>query len=207
MGHLWVVSAASGTGKTSLVKALLAQDSMIQVAISHTTRQPRAGEINGIDYHFVTRETFKSLLAQDVFIEHADVYGHFYGTSKQSVTGVLDNGQDVILEIDWQGAAQIQSIMPQAKSIFIFPPSHAQLRLRLETRGKDQPEIIDQRLSEARLEMTKSDAFDYWLINDQFEPTLLAFGSIIEAHRYEKGIMKQRYPDLIRGLCGPETKF
>lgn len=204
MSHLWVLSAASGTGKTSLVKALLAQDSQVHVAISHTTRAPREGEVNGVDYHFVEKTQFEALLAQGAFVEYADVFGYFYGTSKKEVQQSLETGFDVILEIDWQGAAQIQKAMPEAKSIFIFPPSYEQLRNRLESRGQDDQKVIERRLSEARLEISKSDEFDYWLVNDHFETALAALSAIIKAHRYEKAIMQQRFPDLVRDLCEPQ---
>lgn len=205
MSHLWVLSAASGTGKTSLVKALLAQDQQIEVAVSHTTRAPRAGEIDGEDYHFVSMAAFESLLAQQAFIEHANVFGHFYGTAKTEITKRLSAGSDIILEIDWQGAQQIQQVMPEAKSIFIFPPSYRQLRDRLESRGKDDQQVIERRLQEARLEISKSTHFDYWLINDDFDTALSALAAIIKAHRYERCLMEQRYPDLLRGLCGEES--
>ena len=201
MSHLWVLSAASGTGKTSLVKALLGQDQQVQVAVSHTTRKPREGEMDGIDYHFVSQEQFEALLADNAFVEHAQVFDYFYGTSKKEIEKRIAAGCDVLLEIDWQGAVQIQKAMPAAKSIFIFPPSYEQLRGRLETRGKDDQDVIERRLSEARLEISKSESFDYWLINDHFDEALSALMSIIKAHRFEKSIMEQRFPDLVRGLC------
>ncbi|HBF06691.1 MAG: guanylate kinase [Pseudomonadota bacterium] len=202
MSHLWVLSAASGTGKTSLVKALLAQDKHVQVAVSHTTRKPREGEINGVDYNFVTKEEFEALIQHEQFVEYAEVFGNYYGTSKAEVEKRIQSGFDVILEIDWQGARQIQEQDPAAKSIFIFPPSYEQLRDRLESRGKDDQAVIERRLSEAKLEISKSEYFDYWLINDNFEEALAALNSIINAHRYERVIMEQKHPDLVRGICG-----
>lgn len=201
MSHLWVLSAASGTGKTSLVKALLDKDENIQVAISHTTRAPREGEVNGQDYHFVSKEVFETLMAKSAFVETAKVFDHFYGTSRDEVQSRLKCGFDVILEIDWQGAEQICKTMPAAKSIFILPPSYQQLRNRLESRGKDDQKVIERRLSEARLEISKSSEFDYWVVNDDFSTALSALSAIIQAHRYEKAIMEQRHPNLVRGLC------
>lgn len=206
MSHLWVLSAASGTGKTSLVKALLALDAKVTVAISHTTRKPRQGEVEGVDYYFVSQAEFDVLLAEQAFIEHAQVFDYFYGTSKKEVQERMQAGFDVLLEIDWQGAVQIAKVMSSAQSIFIFPPSYEQLRYRLESRAQDEPSVIERRLKEAKLEISQSNNFDYWIINDHFDDALAALGAIIKAHRYEKSIIAQQFPDLIRGLCRGEKE-
>ena len=182
-GTLYIVSAASGTGKTSLLKALLEQTKGIAISVSHTTRDARLGEENGVHYHFVGKNTFHNLIEQSDFLEHAEVFGNFYGTSQSSVQQQLDAGQDVILEIDWQGAEQVRKLMPQAVSIFILPPSRAALHDRLTGRGTDSDEVIAGRMSEAVSEMSHYSEFDYVVINDVFDTALEELKAIFIAGR------------------------
>ncbi|HNL23150.1 MAG TPA: guanylate kinase, partial [Pseudomonadales bacterium] len=153
-GQLYIISAPSGAGKTSLVKALLEQDSDLAVSVSHTTRPRRVGEVDGVNYHFITTQQFLDLLAQDAFLEHAEVFGHYYGTSHLAVARQLERGQDVILEIDWQGARQVRRLIDDAVSIFILPPSRAELERRLTARGQDGVEVISARMAKATAEMS-----------------------------------------------------
>lgn len=171
-GNLFIVSAPSGAGKSSLVKALLARDPHIHLSISHTTRAPRPGEVNGREYHFVDRETFNTMQARGEFLESAEVYGNFYGTSQAGITAQRAAGSDILLEIDWQGAERIRTLIPEAIGIFILPPSLAALKSRLEGRGQDSAEIIAGRLAAARDDIAHANAFDYVLINDVFETAL-----------------------------------
>ncbi|MFT4997514.1 MAG: guanylate kinase, partial [Flavobacteriales bacterium] len=160
-GTLYTISAPSGAGKTSLVNALIEQDPSIQVSISHTTRTIRPGELNGVNYHFVDQTDFLAMLGQADFLEHARVFDNYYGTSQQWVEETLAKGLDVILEIDWQGAAQVGKLMPDAIAIFILPPSKMALERRLTGRGQDSPAIIDKRMSEAQSEMSHYIEADY----------------------------------------------
>jgi len=171
-GNLFIVSAPSGAGKSSLVKALLARDPHIHLSISHTTRAPRPGEVNGREYHFVDRETFKTMQARGEFLESAEVYGNFYGTSRAGVEAQRAAGSDILLEIDWQGAERIRTLIPEAIGIFILPPSLAALKSRLEGRGQDSAEIIAGRLAAAQDDIAHAHASDYVLINDVFETAL-----------------------------------
>ena len=171
-GNLFIVSAPSGAGKSSLVKALLARDPHIHLSISHTTRTPRPGEVNGREYHFVDRETFKAMQARGEFLESAEVYGNFYGTSRAGVEAQRAAGSDILLEIDWQGAERIRTLIPEAIGIFILPPSLAALKSRLEGRGQDSAEIIAGRLAAAQDDIAHAHASDYVLINDVFETAL-----------------------------------
>ncbi|MBM4189691.1 MAG: guanylate kinase [Betaproteobacteria bacterium] len=171
-GNLFIVSAPSGAGKSSLVKALLARDPHIHLSISHTTRAPRPGEVNGREYHFVDRETFKAMQARGEFLESAEVYGNFYGTSRAGVEAQRAAGSDILLEIDWQGAERIRTLIPEAIGIFILPPSLAALKSRLEGRGQDSAEIIAGRLAAAQDDIAHAHASDYVLINDVFETAL-----------------------------------
>lgn len=182
-GTLYIVSAASGTGKTSLLKALLEQTRGIAISVSHTTRDARLGEENGVHYHFVGKNTFHNLIQDGDFLEHAEVFGNFYGTSQSSVQQQLDDGQDVILEIDWQGAQQVRKAMPQAVSLFILPPSRDALQERLTGRGTDSEEIIAGRMSEAVSEMSHYAEFDYVVINDVFDTALAELKAIFTAER------------------------
>lgn len=168
-GKLYIISAPSGAGKTSLVKALVESSPAIQVSISHTTRDIRPGESDGVNYHFVSHQQFEQMLASQAFLEHAKVFNHYYGTAKNQVEETLGKGIDIILEIDWQGAQQVRQLMPSARSIFILPPSLDSLRDRLNNRGQDDASVIDQRMSEAVNEMSHFNEADYLIINDDFD--------------------------------------
>ncbi|MEJ2323015.1 MAG: guanylate kinase [Gammaproteobacteria bacterium] len=169
---LFILSAPSGAGKTSLLHALMNDAEGIAVSVSHTTRTQRPGEIDGKHYHFVTVEDFQRMIAEDAFIEHAQVFDNFYGTSKAGVQQQLDSGTDVILEIDWQGARQVRRLFPDAVSVFIVPPSVEALRERLSDRGQDSEEVIERRMADALAELSHYDEYDYIIINDQFEQAL-----------------------------------
>lgn len=182
-GSVFIVSAPSGAGKTSLVKRLIEDVANIQVAVSHTTRPKRNGDVDGRDYHFTDRDAFERMIADDAFIEHADVFGNYYGTSQMAVDACLSSGADVILEIDWQGAAQVRERIDGTRSIFIIPPSREILLQRLRGRGTDSDEVIELRTQAAVNEMRHLDTADYLLINDDFEQTLAQFKSVISATR------------------------
>ena len=199
-GNLFIITAASGAGKTSLVTELLAIDSQLKLSISHTTRQPRSGEKNCVHYHFVSEAQFLEILNAGGFLESADVHGAKYGTSKASVDVALQAGFDVILEIDWQGAAQVHKLYPQSISIFILPPSVETLAERLNGRGQDSVEVIQKRLAAARAEMSHVVEFDYVTINDTFELALQDLMAIIRASRLKSQSQLQRHANLIQQL-------
>lgn len=199
-GNLFIVTAASGAGKTSLVKQLLARDSQVQLSISHTTRSPRAGEINGVHYHFVSPAQFSQILEAGGFLESATVHGAQYGTSQVALDNSLQAGFDMILEIDWQGAAQVRNIYPQSIGIFILPPSIEALAQRLNTRNLDAADVMDQRLAAAREEMRHVVEFDYVTINDDFDVALQDLMAIIRTHRLKASIQMQRYAALVQAL-------
>jgi guanylate kinase len=182
-GSLFIVSAPSGAGKTSLIKALLESSSGITVSISHTTRSPRPGEQDGVHYHFVEVDTFLAMQSQGQFLEHAKVFDNYYGTAKVSVDNLLEQGLDVILEIDWQGARQVRALFAQAQSIFILPPSRQVLQERLMQRGQDDSEIIARRMQSAVNEISHYDEFDFIVINNDFEEALQHLKAIIMASR------------------------
>ncbi len=184
-GILFVVSAPSGAGKTSLVKALLKADPAIRLSVSYTTRAPRPGETDGRDYHFVSHEQFHKLLAEDEFLEHAEVYGNFYGTSKSVISRELYAGRDLLLEIDWQGAAQVHDHFPRSASIFILPPSFAALRTRLAGRAQDSDEVIEHRLAAAAHDVAHANAFDYIIVNDDFDHALQDLVAVTRSIRLE----------------------
>ncbi len=182
-GRLFIVAAPSGAGKTSLVAALLKQDAKLMVSVSHTTRPKRPGEEHGINYFFVSREEFLQGVEGQGFLEHAEVFGNFYGTSQQWVDETLAKGLDVILEIDWQGAQQVRRLRPDTRSIFILPPSLEALKQRLEGRGQDAPEVIARRLQEAAEELSHYGEFNYLVVNDVFEVALQDLAAIFRAER------------------------
>ncbi|MBF8729630.1 guanylate kinase [Pseudomonas guariconensis] len=182
-GTLYIVSAPSGAGKTSLVTALTKADDNIRVSVSHTTRAMRPGEQHGVNYHFVEHAHFKVLIEQGDFLEHAEVFGNFYGTSRSALQQTLDQGYDLILEIDWQGAQQVRKLMPEALSVFILPPSQQALRHRLDNRGQDSEEIIEGRMREAVSEMVHYDEYDYVIINDDFAEALEDLKAVFRANR------------------------
>ena len=179
LGQLFIISAPSGAGKTSVVKCLIKGLGNLRVSISHTTRAKRPGELEGEDYFFVTVEQFKALLSNDGFIEHAQVFDNFYGTSKSYLEHLLSQGLDVILEIDWQGAKQVREALPESLSIFILPPSRAILEQRLQDRGQDSEEVIRRRMESAVSEMSHYDEYDFIVVNDDLEETTALVTSLI----------------------------
>ena len=205
-GSLFIITAASGTGKTSLVKQLLATTNDLTVSVSHTTRAPRPGEIDGHHYHFTDVNTFKTAIADNQFLEYAEVFDNYYGTSEQSVRKQLEAGVDVILEIDWQGALQVKKIFTEATMVFILPPSIATLRQRLSTRGQDTIEVIEQRLAGAVTEMAQYVHFDFVIINDNFEVALTELKAIIVADRQTLNRQQQRYHRTITNLLNSKVE-
>lgn len=199
-GNLFIITAASGAGKTSLVKALLEKDMRVRLSISHTTRQPRPSEQDGVDYHFVNEEAFLEILEAGGFLESAMVHNARYGTSEQAVNAALAAGDDVILEIDWQGAAQVRQLFPLAVSIFILPPSIETLAQRLKNRAQDSETVIAERLAAAREEMRHLVEFEYVTINDKFDDALQDLIAIIQAQRLKTNIQLQRHRALIQTL-------
>ena len=199
-GTLYIVSAPSGAGKTSLVKALLDAQPQVRVSVSHTTRAIRPGEVDGVNYHFVSRESFLERLEHNEFLEHAEVFGNLYGTSQRWLEQTLAEGYDLILEIDWQGAQQVRRLMPQAKSIFILPPSAEALRQRLTHRGQDSEEVIDTRMREAVSEMTHYVEYDYLVINDDFTHALADLQAVFRANRLLQPVQQQRFGALLEQL-------
>lgn len=182
-GTLYIVSAPSGAGKTSLVKALLDRQPEIRVAVSHTTRLPRADEQEGINYFFVSKEGFIEMLEQSAFLEHAEVFGNYYGTASYWVNDCLNKGQDLILEIDWQGAQQVRRLIPEAQCIFILPPSRSILRKRLVQRGQDSGEVIEKRMAQARSEISHYAEFDFLIVNNDFDMALSELEAIVVGNR------------------------
>ena len=203
LGLLFVVSAASGTGKTSLVKALLERVSNLHVSVSHTTRPQRPGELEGVHYHFTSQKEFLAQVEQAGFIEYAEVFGNYYGTSQDTVKQQLAKGHDVLLEIDWQGAEQVRRLFPESKQIFILPPSQFDLRQRLSNRGTDSVEVIEHRLSCAVEDMQQFINFDYVIINDDFNKALNDLASVIIANRLVLTQQAERHQDMIQKLITP----
>ncbi|KXJ31205.1 MULTISPECIES: guanylate kinase [Pseudomonas] len=201
-GTLYIVSAPSGAGKTSLVKALLDALPDIRVSVSHTTRAMRPGEADGVNYHFVDCATFTNLLEHGDFLEHAEVFGNYYGTSQAALERDLAEGHDLILEIDWQGAQQVRRKLPHAQSIFILPPSQAALRQRLDNRGQDSAEIIERRMREAVSEMSHYVEYDYLIINDDFASALEDLKSIFRTRQLRLDRQQRRHDDLLVDLLG-----
>lgn len=197
-GTLYTISAPSGTGKTSLVKALVENTENIQVSVSHTTRPSRSGEQNGVHYHFVTEAEFRQNLAKNLFLEHAKVYNHYYGTSQSRVMEKLNAGIDVILEIDWQGSQKVCQLKPDTISIFILPPSQLALEKRLRERGTDNDQVIAQRLRNAALEMSHHAEFDYLVINDNFLEALRDLEHIVYSQRLRQPVQALRLESLLK---------
>lgn len=201
-GTLFVISAPSGAGKTSLVAEMLHADHKLGVSVSHTTRPMREGEKEGVNYHFVSREDFEAMIKRGDFLEHADVFGNYYGTSQVWVREMLASGRDVILEIDWQGAVQVRRLIPECVSVFIVPPSAEALRERLVGRGTDLPEVVSRRLKEAREECRHAVEFDYLVVNDDFKEALADLLGIVRTQRLRMGTQHARHKQLLAGLCG-----
>lgn len=199
-GTLFVVSAASGTGKTSLVKALLDVKDGIGVSVSHTTRPMRPGEEHGVNYHFTSRDDFQRMIEAGDFLEYAEVFGNLYGTSRPWVDAQLKSDRDVILEIDWQGAQQVRRLMPDAISLFILPPSLTVLEQRLRGRGTDAEEVIAHRLREAQGDISHYAEFDYLVINDDFNAALADLKAIVRAARLSHRSQTARHEHLLTRL-------
>ncbi|MCT8574787.1 guanylate kinase [Glaesserella parasuis] len=202
LGNLYIISAPSGAGKSSLINALLADlpRSQVQLSISHTTRNPRPGEEHGVHYYFTQHEEFKRLIEQGHFLEWAEVFGNYYGTSLPMIERSLEQGIDVFLDIDWQGARQIRAKVPNVKTIFILPPSKAELEKRLIGRGQDSAETIAKRMSEAVSEMSHYNEFDYVIVNDDFQVALSELKSVLTAERLKQAAQAERYQFLIASL-------
>lgn len=199
-GTLYIVSAPSGAGKTSLLKTLIAQTHEVVVSISHTTRPMRPGEVDGKDYHFVTHEQFQAMVDADEFLEHAEVFGNHYGTSRKAVETSLNVGIDVVLEIDWQGAQQMRALVPDAVTVFILPPSRSALELRLNGRGQDAPDVIVRRMAAATTEMRHYHEYDYLVINDVFEHALADLKAIFSVRRLRTEAQSIRHKAMITEL-------
>ncbi len=199
-GNLFIVSAPSGAGKTSLVKALLEINKNIDLSVSYTSRAPRPGEVNGKDYHFVSRETFVSMIQHGDFLESAEVYGNLYGTSQSWLNRELQSGRDILLEIDWQGAAQVRNKLPICIPIFILPPSLQALETRLKGRGQDSPEVIARRLQAAQEDIAHVAEFDYVIINDKLDEALQQLNAVVVAAGLRRDRQLVRQANLINQL-------
>lgn len=199
-GSLFVISAPSGAGKTSLVKALVESVDHVSLSVSHTTRAPRPGEEEGVHYHFVSHDEFRAMQERGEFLEHAAVFDNYYGTSRQSVIDKLEQDWDVILEIDWQGARQVRERMDDTVGIFILPPSREALDQRLRNRGQDSDEIIQRRMRDAISEMSHYDEYDFLVINDRFDSALADLRAIFYAHRFATKRQKPHLKGLLQGL-------
>jgi guanylate kinase len=199
-GQLFIVSAPSGAGKSSLVKALLERDGAIRLSVSHTTRAPRPGEVDGVHYHFVDMPTFQDKLGRGEFLESAEVYGNYYGTSQPWIEAQMAAGYDILLEIDWQGAAQVRRLLPAAITIFILPPSLDELRRRLHGRGTDSEETIARRLAAARDDMSHALEFDYIVVNDDFQHAVDDLLAITRARRLTVDAQMRRQAERLRAL-------
>ncbi len=199
-GILYIISAPSGAGKTTLVQALVESVAGVVVSVSHTTREKREGEQDGVNYHFIDVPSFETIRDNGDFLEYARVFDNYYGTSRQHIQEQLLKGLDVILEIDWQGARQIRQLMTDCISIFILPPSIESLRERLTSRGQDSEEIIQRRMREAVGEMSHYAEFDYIVINDDLQQALTELSSIFISQRLKRDYQQQKSIDLIAGL-------
>ncbi len=199
-GNLFVVAAPSGAGKSSLVKALLELDSRLTVSVSHTTRAPRGQERNGREYWFVDEAHFRRMIDQGDFFEWAQVHGNLYGTSKSGVERSLARGEDVVLEIDWQGALQIKRLFPHAVLIFVLPPSWEELRQRLQRRGEDSAEVIEQRLANARIEVAQARHFDFVIINALFETALFDLKTVVHSQRLRYSAQQRNRSQIFAAL-------
>lgn len=199
-GTLYIVSAPSGAGKTTLVKALIDQIDTLRVSISHTTRPMRPGEVDGLNYHFTSREQFLKQVGEGDFLEHAEVFGNLYGTSQSTVEQTLAAGYDMILEIDWQGAQQVRRALPQARSIFILPPSRAALQERLRKRDQDSEEVIASRMALATAEMSHYVEYDYIVINDDFQIALDELKAILAGNRLTLARQQAVHKSLLAAL-------
>ena len=201
-GHLYVLAAPSGGGKTSLLKALIARRPGIEFSVSCTTRNPRPGEADGRDYHFIGRKDFERLVDANEFLEHANVFGNLYGTRRSVVEAALAEGRDLILEIDWQGAKQVRERLPEAVQVFILPPSRAELESRLRNRGSDSDDVIARRLQESTLEMSHWGDFDYVIVNRDFDQALAELNAIFDGRGEASRRDRPELATLTRELLG-----
>lgn len=201
-GTLWIISAPSGAGKTSLVKALLEQEPGLSLAVSYTTRPPRPGERDGVHYHFVEESVFLRMVQEDAFLEHAQVFGNRYGTAEATVREGLEAGRDLLLEIDWQGARQVRERFPAAVSVFVLPPSAQALHERLRGRGQDSEAVIGARMAQARSEASHYDEYDYLVVNDDFEAALGELRCLVRAESLRCARARRRLAPLLEGLLG-----
>ncbi|CAH0541823.1 Guanylate kinase [Vibrio marisflavi CECT 7928] len=201
-GTLYIVSAPSGAGKSSLIAAMLETNPTyaMKVSVSHTTRGMRPGEQDGVHYHFVQKEHFEELIEKDEFLEYAEVFGNYYGTSRVWIEENLEKGIDVFLDIDWQGARQIREKMPLARSVFILPPSNGELERRLNARGQDSDAVIAKRMAEAKAEISHYDEYDYVIVNDDFDAALMDFKAIIRAERLKQDKQAAKYNGMLKAL-------
>ncbi|MBE0364498.1 guanylate kinase [Pseudoalteromonas ulvae UL12] len=199
-GNLFILSAPSGAGKSSLITALLKRHADMKVSVSHTTRQPRPGEENAVHYHFVTVDEFKALIDKNDFFEWAQVFENYYGTSKQAIETQLAHGIDVFLDIDWQGARQVRELAPDVQTIFIVPPSKAELESRLNNRGQDSADVIASRMAKAQAETSHYDEYDYMIINDDFDIALSELETIVLSHRLKQSNQALKYQPLLTDL-------
>lgn len=202
-GNLYAVAAPSGAGKSSLVKSLLELDSHLTLSISHTTREPRGQDQQGREYHFVDEPMFRAMIQRGEFVEWAEVHGHLYGTSRAAIEERITRGHDVLLEIDWQGALQIKRLFPNAVLIFILPPGWDELRLRLERRGEDDAATIEQRMANARIEVSKASQFDFVIINALFETALFDLKAIVHSQRLKYDALRRARPAIFTALDLP----
>ena len=202
-GNLFVVAAPSGAGKSSLVKALLELDSHLAVSVSHTTRPPRGQEVDGREYHFVDVASFREMAAQGAFFEWAEVHGNLYGTSRPAIEQRLTEGEDVVLEIDWQGALQIKQLFAEAVLIFILPPSWDELRLRLNRRGDTEPEVIAMRMNNARIEVAQAQHFDFVVVNAVFDTAVFDLKTIVHAQRLKYAAQRRNRSAVFQALDLP----
>ena len=203
-GTLYIVSAPSGAGKTSLVRALIASDSATRLSVSHTTREQRPGEIDGDHYYFVTEQCFQAMCERGEFLEHAQVFNNYYGTSRQAVAALLEQGLDVVLEIDWQGARQVRAAAGNTISIFVLPPSLEQLESRLRHRARDDAKAIKRRMQAARDELSHYHEFDYLVVNDHFDTALEQVRAVVQAQRLRLQPQIERHGELLASLLGSD---
>ncbi len=208
-GNLFILAAPSGAGKSSLIKALLEKhkdtnlhNNAMQASVSHTTRAPRPGEVDGVHYHFVSKAEFEQLISEDAFFEYAEVFGNYYGTSRPVIEKTLQQGIDVFLDIDWQGARQVKAQIPDTATIFVAPPSREELERRLRSRGQDSDEVIAGRMQQAVAEISHYHEFDYIVVNDDFDAALNELDAIVTSRRLRKEKQVIRHGALFANLLG-----
>jgi len=201
-GTLYVISAPSGAGKTSLIKALLQRDPHLHLSVSYTTRAPRPGEIDGVHYRFVDPPTFQRMVGEGAFLEYAQVFGNWYGTAEATLRSGLAEGQDLVLEIDWQGARQVRARFPEAVGIFVLPPSVATLDARLRGRGQDDATVIAGRMAQAREEIAHYSDYDHLVVNDDFDVAVDDLAAIVRARRLRRAVQGPRLAVLLADLLG-----